>query len=983
MPLKIGIEADVSRARGDLDDLMKALLKTGQAGKGLSDIKLDPKQFAEAANQLKHFNAEFEAWKKTAGGAATVKRAEKFGQPVDSPMRWNWQAMYASQAQADKARSQFWFRTTGQEFSSAQVARPPHPITPAHPAAAPGWLARSAAGWRAGRMGLPLGLGAMSSGIGPTIASAAGSASGSLIGGALGATAGSLGGPHIAAIVAAVGAVVAGTVLKKGAEIGYQEHKAALPAFDEVYRKMASTRPWDELTEKIRDLGAQLHMTSSEAAGLASMFQSVSGSGGIGALERAGYAGRFGYSFGMSKMESAHGFAAAEYMGVGSTRSDQRQFATLLAETIAGGSMFARSNQVMEDMLGYIKSSEAVTGRVTQADQLGRYAEYRARTYQNPATRGALGDSFLQGSKGLLKGGGPVREMFLYRTFGKEVGGDPLYMDLIKNADPLQTVREVTGIGDDTRPLAAWTYAQGKKQAPYAYSGSSAPDEVKTGVYLSHMSGGTLTPQQVMVFGEMIERIGESGFGGMTKWAKKHGVDMMKVDPAAIKDLSAVYSGGGDLKELAETYIANDTTKEADRKALEANKTNAVELRKILPGIIASTKTLTPHERDRAIDSELKRVLEKSVGEPVMAMTLAVKEKLTGAADDLSKAAEKMINFFDGKNSNAKKMKKAADTFSNLWGPNFNVLANDDFKDLMTSAFGPENIEKVYKTIEDTLGHSAIGRAAERFRQKAIEHNKKYGQRGRPSESDIDRLTRTVIGEAGPNAPAEEMEDVMSVIVNRMKDKRWSDTLRGVVDEPGQFSMWNEGNPTGIRANKQSVDSEGYKRAREVVERAVSGRLPDTVGGANHYYNPDLANPSWAKKFDETKHTGPHRFLRSHRPARTSPPTAPAGPQAKTEEPDSAFNLPEWRSFYPLPDFSPPKIPTEGDAAVRYNTIPSIADARLGGQIDVNVQQVDELGRRIRQLTKQSFRPEPRLMGTVDVGVLSGSHYHPATLSVD
>ena len=44
-----------------------------------------------------------------------------------------------------------------------------------------------------------------------------------------------------------------------------------------------------------------------------------------------------------------------------------------------------------------------------------------------------------------------------------------------------------------------------------------------------------------------------------------------------------------------------------------------------------------------------------------------------------------------------------------------------------------------------------------------------------------------------------------------------------------------------------------FKKALQIIKGYESGLIEDPTGGADHYYNPKLANPSWGKLTDEEK----------------------------------------------------------------------------------------------------------------------------------
>jgi spore germination cell wall hydrolase CwlJ-like protein len=76
---------------------------------------------------------------------------------------------------------------------------------------------------------------------------------------------------------------------------------------------------------------------------------------------------------------------------------------------------------------------------------------------------------------------------------------------------------------------------------------------------------------------------------------------------------------------------------------------------------------------------------------------------------------------------------------------------------------------------------------------------------------------------------------------------------------PYAFSFWNAGDvPQTIDRAKSHPC---WALALLLAADALDGRLPDITGGANYFYNPKLANPSWAKSMRQTAAIGAHVFL--------------------------------------------------------------------------------------------------------------------------
>lgn len=129
------------------------------------------------------------------------------------------------------------------------------------------------------------------------------------------------------------------------------------------------------------------------------------------------------------------------------------------------------------------------------------------------------------------------------------------------------------------------------------------------------------------------------------------------------------------------------------------------------------------------------------------------------------------------------------------------------------------------------------------------------------SEKDRDTLIRTLFGEAAFEPEAGQIA-VVHVIRNRLlrgPARRFGGTPAGVCKKPWQFSCWNPNDPQLPRLLALDPDGPMYLSLGQVVDRAWA--LPDSVGGADHYYASYIARPSWAvPPARETARHGVHRF---------------------------------------------------------------------------------------------------------------------------
>jgi len=105
---------------------------------------------------------------------------------------------------------------------------------------------------------------------------------------------------------------------------------------------------------------------------------------------------------------------------------------------------------------------------------------------------------------------------------------------------------------------------------------------------------------------------------------------------------------------------------------------------------------------------------------------------------------------------------------------------------------------------------------------------------------------------------------IAQVIMNRLKrPKRFGDTLEKVIYAPKQFSGVGGKEWKKVESGKLTPEErEIYENFKSIARETMTGLLPDETGGADHYYNPKKANPSWGKIYPETYKTEYHRYLK-------------------------------------------------------------------------------------------------------------------------
>lgn len=589
---------EIEDATRDMKALRDALDKTGQAGAKLRNVKLDTSQFSEAARELLNLQHNMDRLSRTAWGRDLRRRVRLSGQDIDRPFSWDFSRMgYRNAREAEIARRHAFGRLSGSAVSG-------------HGAGFAGGIGVQAL-QGAGQWTL-----ARARQAGGTVAALAG-------------------------VSSIVGALVT----------GYREHLRTIESVDGAYKGLAAAKTFGDLRNEVKALGVELQMSTSEAAALAASFIRASGATDSFAVGRAQAAGQFGRGFGLNPTQTAGHFAQAELAGYGTTPRAQREFAGLLAHTIASSNMFARSEQVLGDLVGHIGEIAQREGRTVGETELGKFSALLGEMYlRNPAMKAGGAKTIMEGLKALGTGGGLIQDDFAWRALGPSVDHDYIKLERFKDASPFSSAKDI-GVGDDTRTKFEHTWRRAREMAGWGL-GSGANVHQKTAWILKQQTGMNMGAGEALSkIMEGFDATGDS-FGEFTKWVEKTtGKDLEEVEPGAWRNLAEIYKERGlriglngetpgplGVREraLVEEYVAGDSISDTDRKALkEALAANdEAKIREMFPAIVARTSYVgTEADATREASAKLMDDLE-SLGRHVNTVVVGIK-RFAGSVGDV------------------------------------------------------------------------------------------------------------------------------------------------------------------------------------------------------------------------------------------------------------------------------------------------------------------------------------------------------------
>lgn len=119
------------------------------------------------------------------------------------------------------------------------------------------------------------------------------------------------------------------------------------------------------------------------------------------------------------------------------------------------------------------------------------------------------------------------------------------------------------------------------------------------------------------------------------------------------------------------------------------------------------------------------------------------------------------------------------------------------------------------------------------------------------SSSDLQLMARAINGEAR-GEPYEGQVAVGAVILNRVKNSQFPNTIAGVIYEKGAF--------TAVADGQINVPIKEGSTVLKAAQDALNGW--DPTNGCIYYFNPDTATNKWIWSRPLVKMIGKHRFCK-------------------------------------------------------------------------------------------------------------------------
>ena len=663
----------------NIEALNKALAKTGQAGKALSAIQFPEAKFRAAAAQVEAMRRNFEQLQKTDLGRLARDLAKAAGQDVSNPLSWQWNKM-----------------TRGMQMQDAMILRNAYRSALYQPGTGP------AGGPHGGGPGGPGGPG------GGRDWGAYGARFGSWLGSGIGGGLLRTGG--------AIGSLALGGGIMGAMFTGYRENQQMLEGVDAIFKSIGgNTGGFQALKEQVADLGGALQMTGAEASKLAETFVRTAGAADNDALARAQGAGQFGRGLGLDPNASAQMFGRAGLIGVGNSRQSQRDFAALMGKTIADSGMFARSEQVMEGMVGQLERIASTQGRTASTAEMQSFGSILGELLKNPALRGGGADSIMGVAQRLGGGGDLAMAMMAY---GGLAGGDLGKVIEIANSDAMTPIGQLKGFEGsgitDTRADYMVRLVRNLSRGTGLDEGQFAAMQFGVNPELYRQYAGVFDGKNRL-----------QGDGGFRSWIGGLGMNPDTVQMSGIGTLSDIYANQGAgagsahinrLVSQANEYRSNGQLKDRPELLRELEVAMGAEggpqqLQAVMAKIAGQVGApLTEADKTRQAQADLVNALGK-LGGYVNELVVEIKSGLTPAIKSLT-------DFIDMVTPDSEEQKLAKRRASQLKDMDDTRIAGwtekgwlDD-KGAMTDKFSPDPVTRAeYERIavERKLGRYAPG----------------------------------------------------------------------------------------------------------------------------------------------------------------------------------------------------------------------------------------------------------------------------------
>ncbi len=524
MTVRIPVSADASSVLTAFDQIRAAIRRAGQEGKSFSDIDLSHPELADLAGDIKKLHSQYQMLSRLPGN--TLKRRLTSTQQGDqAPWDVDYRKLYSDENQSKKLLAQLrGYILPGTRW---QGGGHPGPLPP--PGAGQPPVGGSDALRRFG--GIP---------DVPVV--------GKLV--KAGAALAGLGGAF---------SMISG---------GVRDTQQLAIGTDTLMRRMSALdEEFDVLRDKTRGVGKDFGLLTGESLRLAKEYSRSSGIAASDLVtEQSRGAIGFARGFGMDPGQVTQQFGQMAFKGVTGPggQMSQKEFALLLGSTISKGDMWAKSEDVLSSIGGYV---ERMTSSTLRTPDIAEFANIRAEMYAMgqegyAGLRGQAGDNILSTLDSSLKrpGMGEAGQFFMMRALGQGGALDPAQIRYLSERGIFARSNEVFGDKGLSNKTNLSSILDQINQ-----EGKNLPNEYWKYEALSNLTG-LETPQSEAVF-KLYERMKGAGISNLQTSLEDSGVDIKDLNLSGLNEVIKIM--GSTPEQLKKAY---KTDKWADRELTEEQR---------------------------------------------------------------------------------------------------------------------------------------------------------------------------------------------------------------------------------------------------------------------------------------------------------------------------------------------------------------------------------------------------------------------------
>lgn len=600
MSIKIPISADFNG-----DDVTKQIAQINAKLKSMGDAvakangtKFEPITL-KGKEDLKYFVQQSEKLLKIQGELRN--RMQKSGQQGQNPFMANWSNLYLNESTRLK-RQQEALIFLGASFEDGQ--RPNAPKTP-KPAPTPPVPRNPGRGGGNGQGGGPANPWVQQGG---RILTSGLNAAGPIGGVASQAVGTGMASGFGAGLMGLLGGVLALGVGKAVSSVMENLDKAERNNidFDTLKRTIGDVNvSFEGLKSLIQNNANNLGITFDEAAKLTTQFSKL---GNVTSENYKELGGELSNGVGFSRgfgLDPAMGMSFFGQMrGVRMTSNDQdsRRMGLLIGETIAKSDAFAKADEVMESIAGYVTSqTRSSLNRANVAGYAGMFSALTSSGIPGLDVAGTSG--LLSRVNSALMGGGAKGEasQFFSSMVANSMGLNPMQMAIMREGGAFATNDSMFGEGSIASRFGIKGPGGGKTflQGTLDMLRRKYPDKNMQAMAAANHLGISMGQAMSLLM------IDPNQMGALQKGLEASGVDMSRLNSSGIANLTKVYGSDADRQGLAQSLLRRDgddalTATEAERLRNVMSSGSTEEQKKVLTELIAT------REQERTMGTDIR-----------------------------------------------------------------------------------------------------------------------------------------------------------------------------------------------------------------------------------------------------------------------------------------------------------------------------------------------------------------------------------------